>query len=289
MSAEGENRRSWEYTGEKETPPPTRRAAVQPRLRAGAWGALLQHHMPFHVPDDGERARLADSLEAIEQALAGGAPQAPDPEIAEYFVESYPGTRDARSESVSPEPAGELDARENALRRIVLRQARLMEHAFLALRLDRYANAPANRGWMNLFRSWGRSFRFNSRFGEYHSLFTLAFLRFYHAHVLGRATIDAEPVPHPWDPPVVTRLPDNVRNEWIIDLPGQGRAWTDGHEVRHMTEMPGVYLDSGIIETTLSDAMPGESADMGAAPAKERASDARGDDGGSSSGTPTAS
>ena len=40
---------------------------------------------------------------------------------------------------------------------VIAMQIQLMEDAYFALRLDLYANARDNRGWMNLFRRWGRS------------------------------------------------------------------------------------------------------------------------------------
>ena len=68
-----------------------------------------------------------------------------------------------------------------------LNQLRLMEQAFYVCRLDKYANAPDNRGWMNLFRNWGRSAQLNQIFVAHEQLFTREFVEFY-LHTLRSTT-----------------------------------------------------------------------------------------------------
>ena len=53
-----------------------------------------------------------------------------------------------------------------SLSRVSLEQARLMEYVFITLNLGRHGNAPDNRGWMNLFRSWARSETFQVEFDK---------------------------------------------------------------------------------------------------------------------------
>jgi hypothetical protein len=89
---------------------------------------------------------------------------------------------------------------------------------FYTLQLDRYGNSPDNRGWMNLFRRWGRSPTLNERFDELRPTFSEHFVAFYRLYIRNqRGSIEEVPLPHPWD-----------RRE-----SGQG---------------PGIFLDSGIRE-----------------------------------------
>jgi hypothetical protein len=104
-------------------------------------------------------------------------------------------------------------------------QARLMQDAFYILKLGQYGNAPDNRGWMNLFRRWGRSTTFNARFNEIEETLTAGFVGFYRTYLQECVlSIDAWPIPHPWD--------------------AEARR---GHPNLPM-QVTGVFLDSGIHE-----------------------------------------
>ena len=49
---------------------------------------------------------------------------------------------------------------------LIVMQIQLMEDAYFSLRLDQYANARDNRGWMNLFRRWAQSETFQAPLPE---------------------------------------------------------------------------------------------------------------------------
>lgn len=118
-------------------------------------------------------------------------------------------------------------------------QAQLMEDAFYILRLDRYANAPDNHGWMNLFRRWGWSATFNQRFDELRSTFAEEFAQFYDLYLREYpATIDESPIPHPWDTELRRQDP---RSSFSVAPPSVARTRLPG-------SLPGVFLDSGIRE-----------------------------------------
>ena len=78
-------------------------------------------------------------------------------------------------------------------------QIQLMEDTYFALRLDQYANARDNRGWMNLFRRWGRCRIFQNYFRELQSNYSNDFVAFYCNYIQGWDTIDRFPLPHAWD------------------------------------------------------------------------------------------
>ena len=132
---------------------------------------------------------------------------------------------------------------------LALDQLRLMEDAYYILRLDRHANAPDNRGWMNLFRRWGRAARLNKVLALYHDLFTLEFFKFYVQYLACYdETIDVHPVPHPWDPvgmpvPSASGGADacHTRTRHPSDLGQYFPEWAD-RPVR------GIYLDPGLRE-----------------------------------------
>jgi hypothetical protein len=79
------------------------------------------------------------------------------------------------------------------------KKLRLMEQAYIILRLDRYANAPANRGWMNLFRAWSNEGALDAEFKRTEPQFNKKFVYFFVNDVRNRRPIDDDPIPHPWD------------------------------------------------------------------------------------------
>lgn len=76
----------------------------------------------------------------------------------------------------------------------------LMERAFHVLRLDCYANALENQGWMNLFREWGRSAAFNKRYEVMKNCLSPKFRAFYDAYLCGCDDVADRPIRHPWHP-----------------------------------------------------------------------------------------
>ena len=69
---------------------------------------------------------------------------------------------------------------------------------FLAQAFD-LTNAPANRGWMNMFRGWSRGFALDAEFQRTEPQFNKAFVYFFANDLRNRPTIDTDPIPHPWD------------------------------------------------------------------------------------------
>jgi hypothetical protein len=161
-----------------------------------AWlSDLTAHHGSFKAAADPDYQRSHERLTALEQALAR------EETLGWYFEQCYG----------NPEQPRPLDAPPSlALPRIVLQQARLMENVFVVLELGRHANAPDNRGWIQLFRMWARSPKFRDQFDRVRGTLNRDFVAFYEAYLVprpGRA-LDAL-IPHPWDaalPPGAPRL-----------------------------------------------------------------------------------
>jgi hypothetical protein len=242
----GTTQRTWRYDTGSATPDPypPHLAAFESMLDT-AWRELLFEHMPFGVVSTDERERLLRSLRDIERIFS----DAKDTRELDYYQEAYFGA-EAKAETLS----------RTQLRHVVLMQAQLMEQAYFALTLSRSANAPSNRGWMNLFRRWAGSRTFNEWFDRYRELFSRQFVAFYDNYLrFYNRTIDVAPVPHPWDPQILPTVHAPPADEeqrqretlWReAGLPVPARPW----------RIPGVFLDSGIVEMPL-DALTGESAD----------------------------
>jgi hypothetical protein len=239
------------------------------------WRWLLIEHMPFHALEDKERNRVVDQLAQLENEILKHNGDERVPELPTERVPYVWSGIDTRVLTLRGEG-----------RRLIARQARLMEQAFVQLRLDRYANAPANRGIMNLFRAWGSSRAFNVVLEESRAVFGKPFLTFYAFYIRGQQSIDKRPVPHPWDRDVI-REQTRVSEERIAEIrEEQGKRQRATHpETQRETQPekrpefnpqetgfpwklkrsfagegneetfedykgdgPGIYLDSGIIE-----------------------------------------
>jgi hypothetical protein len=82
---------------------------------------------------------------------------------------------------------------------LIAMQLRLMERAFYVLRLDHFANAPENHGWMNLFRTWSCQKEFVTHYHVLRRTLTPGFRSFFEAYIDGYAeTMDTRPIHHPW-------------------------------------------------------------------------------------------
>lgn len=95
---------------------------------------------------------------------------------------------------------------------------RLMERAFYVLQLQRYANAPENHGWMNLFRQWTLDRDQAQQAPSPGETETLSpdFRSFFQYYVRAcREPMDKQPIPHPW-----LKTPDQ---------PGPGVFMDSGH------------------------------------------------------------
>jgi hypothetical protein len=150
---------------------------------------LLRQHVPFHPSDTEDFKELTRQYSALEQLFLD------DERLRGYYAECM------QIECVPPvesDPCVTIHA--------AAMQLQLMEDVFFSLRLYQYPNAPDNRGWMNLFRSWSRSELFRRHFRELAAIFSKEFVRFYEDYIEEWASIDSHPVLHGWD--LATRPPD---------------------------------------------------------------------------------
>jgi hypothetical protein len=221
------------------TPPPF---SGEPEL-GKAWQRLQVLHTPFRKIDADEYRWIVGWLADLERLFFEHSALEP------YYEECYAPESRALVPNAVAEPSREVT-------HVATIQAQFMEEAFYTLELDRHANAVDNRGWMNLFRRWGRSSLFNQRLDELRSVLTLQFLSFYDLYLrYYPVRIDEEPVPHPWDSPLrrldpraVVRAPERTGGPpgpliRAQDEPSIPRVGPD-----EPTKLPGIYLDSGIQE-----------------------------------------
>lgn len=165
---------------------------------ADAWQQLVYEHAPSSAVDDRGFQDLLREARALEQLFLT------TPALGSYCNEwrSHPDQPAEAPPAATTEP-GVLQAPAAGAPlpmetiHVAAMQLQLMANAFYALRLDRYANAPDNRGWMNLFRTWGRSPTFRKHARELQATFSRQFVEFYY-HYIENWPTDV-PVPHPWD------------------------------------------------------------------------------------------
>jgi hypothetical protein len=189
----------WRF--EEETPTQTEAFGAEMTL-GRSWFQLQINHTPFRWTEQDEYRWITDWLNNLERFFLEHADL---PDLNEYYAECFevekPPKKSAGEPAVLPaaEPPRALP-RSPQIDHIAAVQVQFMENVFFSLQLDRYANAPDNRGWMNLFRRWGRSATFNDRLDDLRSTFTLAFLQFYDWYLrYQQCRIDEDPIPHPWD------------------------------------------------------------------------------------------
>ena len=215
-----------------------------------AWRELLLQHMPFHALDEKQRTRLYEELRSLETIFL----EHRHPDVTSYYNAIVTGES---TELRYAEP-------DTPVRHIVMLQARLMEHAYSALRLDRYANAPINLGWMNLFRRWGRTRQFNQWFDLSRPVFHIAFRTFFDHFLRHLPDLDMRPIPHPWDHFV------SVQTATYVEPPEHSLSGRhDAMREEAMRQHAGIFLDSGMIESGLTPTAWSDSA-ADEAPAKER-------------------
>ena len=175
---------------------------------------LRGQHLSFRKPDKDDEARLEElRLRILHDVTAL-------PELEDYYLEAWSVTGDRAATT--------LDTPPHLYRRVAVMQLELMVRAFYVLQLQLYANAPENHGWVTLFRSWGRSRRFNLVFAELEATLNPEFRKFYrlYLHDLpSRASSSGHlPVHHPW-------LEPDARKKGL-----KGR---------------GLYMDSGRVEAEI--------------------------------------
>lgn len=150
---------------------------------------LRGQHLAFRTPEKCEECDLDQlRLEILTTVTAS-------PDLEDYYREAWQG---------APAPAGNIafPSSVSAHRRVAVMQLELMTRAFYVLQLQLFANAPENHGWMTMFRSWGRSARFNAVFNELASTLGREFVKFYETYIRylpARASASGQlPIHHPW-------------------------------------------------------------------------------------------
>jgi hypothetical protein len=195
---------------------------LKPRL---VWDGLRIQHSPFKAADSTEFRELTQQLGELEQLFLE------TPSLTWYYVEcmDLPGKGIRPDDAVVPV-------------NVIAMQIQLMEDTYFAVRLDLYANARDNRGWMNLFRRWGRSDVFNDCFGDLHWNYSNDFVAFYCNYIQNWREIDYLPIPHAWD--VAPDLDENDEYTHPSAVICAGR------------KAPGLFQDNGRMEAQAPE--PGE-------------------------------
>lgn len=190
------------------------------------WRELVLIHTTFRATDQREYGQIVRGLRDIEQVFLDR------PKLNDYYEECHRRPGDITVVVRDPnEPAPVTDLLSENHRHIAAIQARFMEDVYFVLQLSRFANALDNRGWMNLFRSWGQSARFNAVWNTMVPTFTEEFVEFYNLYVrYYPGPIELFPVPHPWDHSDTRKDPRPFAEDRYADV------------------LPGVFLDSGIRE-----------------------------------------
>jgi hypothetical protein len=202
---------AWGAAGRGEGSP--RSAYDTSSLGCDAWQDLVYRHTPFRPVEDEDFQRLLERSGELERLFLD------TPALEGYY-----------RECMGLLPAGPPTPR-RASRHVAVMQLQLMEDVYYSLRLDHYANAPDNRGWMNTFRRWGNSPTFISHVAEIDKTFSKAFIDFFHFYV--RRWRADDPVPHPWDLDVP------------LDLVRYMGPTKHALERCDDTKGPGVFLDPG--------------------------------------------
>jgi len=170
--------------------------------RNNCWLDLQLRHSAFSAHGDNVFQKLNDSYNALESMFMR------EPALTDYYAECYNMAPAPTTNSVDPVK----------IRQAFMMQVTLLEQVYFGLQLERYANAPDVRGWMNLFRRWSHSPTFAHEFEVLRPLFSKEIVEFYGLFIKGRSDIEQEPVPHPWDSGKLKEL------------------------------LPGIFLDSGRVD-----------------------------------------
>jgi hypothetical protein len=177
-----------------------------------AWDELLIHHSPFRAADSEEEFReLTSSLGELDKLVMD------TPGLVPYY-------RECMGLQALDAPPSERTDPVN----FIAMQIQLMEDTYFSLRLDQYANARDNRGWMNLFRRWANSPTFRAHFQQLQTIYSNDFVAFYCNYIEGWKPIDEEPLPHAWD---VLHVTDHTRHPVAFKCKDRGA--------------PGLFLDPG--------------------------------------------
>jgi hypothetical protein len=203
---------------------------------ADAWQQLVYEHSPFRAADVADFQRLLRQLSELERLWLSS------PELESYANE-LAGPVAARSDAGDSGPLSRI-------RHVVAIQLQLMEDAFYSLRLDRHANAPDNRGWMNLFRRWAASGTFRTHMRTLEKTVSRRFVSFYNHYIEGWK--EDVPIPHPWDVRADSRKAKNKKG----GAEAYAGATRDALESCRTGpyQGKGIFLDPGLVEAGQQDA-----------------------------------
>lgn len=193
---------------------------------ADGWQSLIYEHAPFQPSETGVQDLLREFGDLERLFLS-------TPDLKPYYDECMRtiGPDDLFVAAVA-QTAPPASADPGKTRHVAAMQLQLMEDTFYTLRLDRYANAPDNSGWVNLFRRWANSPTFQRHARDLRTTFSREFLYFYSHYIEGWP--EDVPIPHPWD------LAANEKG------PAQFGGRTQvGIALSRMRSAKGIYLDPG--------------------------------------------
>ena len=208
-----------------------------------AWQQLVYEHSPLRAVDVADFQRLLRQLGEFERLL-----------LANTALTSYADELIPPGPS-NPRPETEKESPEHLVRHVAAIQLQLMEDTFYSLRLDRHANAPDNRGWMNLFRRWAASPAFRAQVKKLEKTFSRRFIDFYYRYLEGWK--EDVLVPHPWDVRADDRKrargePETEETETFSGITKESlqicRERADGPY-----KPKGIFLDPGLVEAGYQD------------------------------------
>jgi hypothetical protein len=177
---------------------------------------LRVEHLPFRHANQDEIRELDELRQRILEAVSK------DGELDEYYEEAWNG--------VIASSSNLTEGGRQGYRLVAAMQIQLMERAFYLLRLSFFASARENAGWMDLFRRWGSSPRFNRVYDSLSRTVSPAFADFYRDFVRDR---------------MIRREPAVPGRLWEYS----GSPFTKA-AIPHpwLGQEPGLYMDSGLVE-----------------------------------------
>jgi hypothetical protein len=217
-----------EQVEESETRDGAAADAADLALMQRALEQLRVAHLPFRRVAPEEMRALEERRTSVTETVAA------EPDLAAYYKEAWNGVR---ASVVVPEML---------LRRAVLAQLELMECAFFTLQLQRYASAPENAGWIELFRRWGMSPHFNRVFDEIDGTLAPDFVAFYLAYLRTSLPSTGSSAARLWD-------------EARVREPLVHHPWLCREDIDRGT---GAFMDSGLVAD--DDVRPGAGGEIDA-------------------------
>jgi hypothetical protein len=212
---------------------------------------LRIRHLPFRFVSTDEIRELEDLRLEIVTAVTS------DLHLTGYYQEAWLGITPLEPPGTAPAP----------FRPIAVRQLHLMERAFYLLQLHLFANAPQNAGWMNLFRRWGASARFNTLFDELARTLTQEFCRFYHIYIRDLPPSFSDRCAELTDQEAGTKAKRPSTED--DDAPLIHHPWLRREGERGQ----GLFMDSGLVEASVPAGSEGVGDESGTREAHETPAD----------------